>query len=322
MEPRIWLIAGPTASGKSALALRLAETVGGEIVGADSMQLYRGLRVLTAGPSPEEEARVPHHLAGVADPAEAWSTGRWLRAATAVLADLRARGRAAVVTGGTGLYFKALTEGLAEVPQIPAGVREAAAADYAMMGESAFRGRLGASDPDAAARIAPGDRQRLIRAWEVFAATGVSLTDWRSTGRPAVAPGGWTGVALAPPRAGLYARCDARLDAMVAGGALEEVRALMARDLDPELPAMKAVGVRELAAAIRGETTLEEALEAAKRETRRYAKRQMTWQRGQMTAWPRITVLDPDEQWRQLVSLRPGHLNEFSVTQGLHTVSS
>jgi tRNA dimethylallyltransferase len=305
MEPRIWLIAGPTASGKSALALRLAQAIGGEIVGADSMQLYRGLRVLTAGPSPEDEARVPHHLVGVADPAEAWSTGRWLRAATDVLADLRAKGRSAVVVGGTGLYFKALTEGLAEVPQIPEGVREAAATDYVLMGESAFRGRLVASDPDAAARIAPGDRQRLVRAWAVFAATGVALTDWRATGKPAAAPGDWTAVALEPPRDTLYARCDARLDAMVSGGALEEVRALIARDLDPELPAMKALGVRELAAAIRGDTSVEEALEAAKRETRRYAKRQMTWQRGQMAAWPRVAAVDPEDQWRQFVALNP-----------------
>jgi tRNA dimethylallyltransferase len=305
MEPRIWLIAGPTASGKSALALRLAEAVGGEIVGADSMQLYRGLRVLTAGPSPEDEAQVPHHLVGVADPAEAWSTGRWLRAAAEVLADLRARDRSAVVVGGTGLYFKALTEGLAEVPQIAPAVREDAAADYALMGESAFRGRLGASDPEAAARIAPGDRQRLVRAWEVFAATGVSLTDWRTTGKPAVAADAWKAVALDPPRAALYARCDARLEAMVSGGALDEVRALLARNLDPDLPAMKAVGVRELAGAIRGDIPIHEALEAAKRETRRYAKRQMTWQRGQMAGWPRIGGLDAEDQWRQFVALEP-----------------
>ena len=305
MEPRIWLIAGPTASGKSAFALRLAETIGGEIVGADSMQLYRDLAVLTARPPPADEARVPHHLVGMADAAEAWSTGRWLRAAAEAIEAIGARGRDAVVVGGTGLYFKALTEGLAEVPQISAAVREAAAADYAMMGESAFRGRLGVSDPQAAGRIAPGDRQRLVRAWEVFAATGVSLTDWQGTGKPAVAPGAWTAAALEPPRSALYARCDLRLDAMIGAGALDEVTALIARDLDPELPAMKAVGVREFAAAARGETTLEAALEAAKRETRRYAKRQLTWQRGQMAGWPRVTALEPDEQWRQFVALNP-----------------
>ncbi|MGA0607498.1 tRNA (adenosine(37)-N6)-dimethylallyltransferase MiaA [Phenylobacterium sp. VNQ135] len=303
MAPRIWLIAGPTASGKSALALRLAETVGAEIVNADSMQLYAGLRVVTAGPSPEEAARAPHHLFGTVDPADGWSVGRWLRAATEVLEEIAGRGRPAVVVGGTGLYFRALTRGLAEIPEVPAEVRAEAAADFDRLGEDAFRRRLAEVDAAAAQRIAPGDRQRLARAWEVFAATGRALSDLQQTGEPAISE--WRAVALEPPREALYARCDARLHAMVRDGALEEVRALMARDLDPALPAMKAVGVRELAAHLRGETSLEEATAAAQQETRRYAKRQLTWMRGQMADWPRLTAAEPDEQWRQFLAQAP-----------------
>jgi len=302
MEPRIWLIAGPTASGKSALALRLAEAVGGEIVNADSMQLYAGLEVLTAAPSPEERARAPHHLFSIADPADGWSVGRWLRAATEVLERIAGP---AVLVGGTGLYFRALTKGLAEVPQVPREVREQAALDFDHMGESAFRGRLGLYDGAAAIRIAPGDRQRLVRAWEVYAATGMALSDWQKTGKPVLPEGSWRAVALGPPRDVLYARCDARLERMVEAGAVEEVRALIARNLDPDLPAMKAVGVRELASFVRGEASLEAALAAAQQETRRYAKRQVTWMRGQMADWPRITASEADEQWRQFIALEP-----------------
>jgi tRNA dimethylallyltransferase len=305
MKPRIWLIAGPTASGKSALALRLAEATGGEIVNADSMQLYRDLAILTARPSPEEEARAPHHLFGMVDAADGWSVGRWLRAAMEILPAVAGRGRDAIVVGGTGLYFRALTEGLAEIPPVPAEARRAAEADFELMGEDVFRGLLGAADPAAAARIAPGDRQRLVRAWEVYAATGAPLSDWQAASRPALEPGSWTAVALDPPRPKLYARCDARLAGMVEGGALEEVAALTARNLDPSLPAMKAVGVREFAAHLRGEASLSEALAAAQQETRRYAKRQATWMRGQMAGWPRIGEFEPEDQWRQFLALNP-----------------
>jgi tRNA dimethylallyltransferase len=296
------LIAGPTASGKSALALRLAEAAGGEIVNADALQLYRDLRILTARPSAEEEARVPHHLFGVADAAQAWSVGRWLAAVLPMLQDIRARGRPAIVVGGTGLYFKALTEGLAEIPQVPAEVRRRTGALYERLGEAAFRQELRRRDPEAAARIFPGDRQRLTRALEVHEATGRALSAWQAAAPPA-APGPWRACALEPPREALYARCDARLQAMVRQGALEEVRALMARGLDPELPAMKAVGVREFAQHLAGGLTLDQALAMAQRETRRYAKRQTTWMRGQMAAWPRITASDPEGQWRQFLAL-------------------
>jgi tRNA dimethylallyltransferase len=305
MDPRIWLIAGPTASGKSALALRLARLVGGEIVNADSMQLYADLPILSAAPSVEEQALAPHHLFGAADAADGWSVGRWLRAAGDVLARIADRGRDAIVVGGTGLYFSALTHGLAEIPPIPVPVRRAATAEFENLGEEGFRQRMAAHDPAAAARIAPGDRQRLVRAWEVYAATETPLSDWLATSEPLLTPGAWRGVALEPPRPALYARCDTRLAAMVEAGALEEVRALTARNLDPDLPAMKAVGVREFAAHLNGHTSLEAALATAQMQTRRYAKRQMTWMRGRMADWPRLTEIDAEGQWRQFLALNP-----------------
>ncbi|MCC7266508.1 MAG: tRNA (adenosine(37)-N6)-dimethylallyltransferase MiaA [Caulobacteraceae bacterium] len=304
-RPAIVLIAGPTASGKSALALRLAQAVGGAVVGADALQLYADLRLITARPSPEEEAQAPHHLFGVADAAEGWSVGRWLRAANAVLEEIAARGRPAILVGGTGLYFRALTLGLAPTPQVPAATRDSAGAKFDRLGEAAFRVRLASADPQAEARIAPGDRQRLIRAWSVLEATGRSLSDWQAEAEGALPPGSWRAVALTPPREALYARCDARLEAMLREGALAEVEALMARGLDPGLPAMKAVGYREFAAHLAGETTLADALAAAQRETRRYAKRQMTWLRGQLPSWPRIEASAPQDQWAQFLALHP-----------------
>ncbi len=286
--PPVLLIAGPTASGKSALALRLAETLGGEIVNADALQLYADLRILTARPSPEDEARAPHHLFGVADGAEGWSVGRWLNAALPVLDAIAARGRRAIVVGGTGLYFRALTQGLAEIPPVPAVFRQAAAEAYDRLGEAAFREALAEQDPAAAARIGPGDRQRLLRAFEVTSATGRALSAWQADTRPPLAPGRWRAVVMEPDRETLYARCDARLEAMIRAGVLEEVRALTARGLDPLLPVMKAVGSRELAAHLAGETTLDEASALARQETRRYAKRQLTWLRNQTPDWPRI----------------------------------
>jgi tRNA dimethylallyltransferase len=286
---RIWLIAGPTASGKSAYALDLAERTGGEIINADSMQIYAGLRVLTAGPSPEECARAPHHLFQVVDPAIGWSVGRWLEAATQALAEIEARGRPAIVVGGTGLYFRALTHGLADVPPVPETQREISSLLYAARGEAEFREILKPLDPQAEGRIETGDRQRLVRAHAVAIATGKSLTAWQTDTKPALAPGSWKGIVLDPPRAELYARCDARLAIMVEQGALDEVRAVEARRLDPALPALKAVGYREFAAHLRGETTLDQALDAARQETRRYAKRQLTWFRNQTPDWERIT---------------------------------
>lgn len=270
------------------------------------MQLYRDLQVLTARPSPAELAgEAPHHLIGIADAAEAWSVGRWVRAAEPLIVDILARGASAIVAGGTGLYFAALTEGLADVPEVPPDLRAQTAAEYDELGEAAFRERLAGVDPEAAERIASGDRQRLCRAWEVHAASGVSLSGWQARTKPVLAPGSWRGLVLEPNRAALYARCDTRLAWMVEHGALDEVRALTARGLAHDLPAMKAVGVRELAEHIAGRTSLEDALAAAQRETRRYVKRQSTWLRHRMADWPRITALDPEAQWRQFLALEP-----------------
>jgi tRNA dimethylallyltransferase len=284
----VLLIAGPTASGKSALALRLAERLGGEIVNADALQLYADLSILSARPTTEEEAIAPHHLFGVADGADGWSVGRWLGAALPVLSDIASRGRRAIVVGGTGLYFRALTKGLADIPAVPAAVRQAAAETYARLGEDAFRQALKARDPAAATRIAQGDRQRLLRAYEVAEATGRALTDWQAGTAAPLQPDQWRAVVLEPDRRTLYARCDARFGAMVEAGALDEVRTLMDRKLDSLAPVMKAVGVRELAAHLRGELTLAEAIALAQQETRRYAKRQLTWFRNQAPQWQRL----------------------------------
>jgi len=287
-RPIVTLLAGPTASGKSALALELASRTGAVIVNADSQQLYADLRVLSARPSANDEAAAEHRLYGVADAADAWSVGRWSRAVLDDLAALAAAGRPAVLVGGTGLYFTALTKGLADIPEIPEEVRSAAAAALEAEGEAAFRRRLAALDPVAEARIAAGDRQRLTRAMAVAEHTGRPLSDWTADTAPLLPPGSWTGKVVEPDRPTLYARCDARVTQMVEQGALEEVRALMARGLDPELPAMKAVGVREFAAHLAGEIPLEAAIDAVRQATRRYAKRQLTWFRNQTPEWPRV----------------------------------
>jgi len=278
-RPRIWLIAGPTASGKTALALTMAEQCGAEVVNADSMQIYRDLPVLTARPSAEEEARAPHHLFGMVDAAEAWSVGRWQTAALAVLNDIAARGRSAIVVGGTGLYFRALTHGLADTPAVSEAERQLRDDAFAAEGETAFRARLAVLDPAAAARIEVGDRQRLIRAMAVAEVTGRPLSAWQAETTPPLAADAWTGLVLDPPRDALYARCDARFGKMIA---------VAARGLSPSLPALKAVGYRELAAHIAGETSLDEALAAARQATRNYAKRQATWFRNQMPGWARF----------------------------------
>ena len=287
--PLVTLIAGATASGKSALALEMARETGAVIINADSQQLYADLRVLTARPSPDEEAQADHRLYGVADAAEAWSVGRWSRAALALLDELAAEGRPAILVGGTGLYFTALTKGLADIPDVPQEVREAVEADHKSLGEAGFRARLALTDPESAQSIERGDRQRLVRAMSVQAATGLSLSAWKADTTPLLAPGSWTGLVVEPDRPELYGRCDARVDLMICDGALEEVRGLLARGLDPALPAMKAVGVRELAAWLSGDMTPDQAIEALKQATRNYAKRQLTWFRNQTSDWPRRT---------------------------------
>ena len=299
----ITLIAGPTAGGKSALALRLARAIGGEIVNADALQLYRDLSILSARPNAEDMKDVPHHLFGIADGADGWSVGRWSREAGVVLAEVAARGRPAIVVGGTGLYFRALTQGLADIPPIPRSAAQVAEDIFDFQGEPAARSILRAADAQAEARIGAGDRQRLVRAMAVAYATGRSLSDWQAETRPALPEGSWRAVLLEPPREALYERCNARMAAMADTGAVAEAAALIARKLNPSLPVMKAVGLRELAAHAAGQATLAEALEAAQTATRHYAKRQMTWFRHQTPDWPRIDAIDPEGQWRQFLAL-------------------
>ncbi|NNG03264.1 MAG: tRNA (adenosine(37)-N6)-dimethylallyltransferase MiaA [Inquilinus sp.] len=282
-DRRVIVVGGPTASGKSALALGLAEALDGVVINADSMQVYRDLSVLTARPGPADLARATHRLYGVLDGAERCSAARWRGLAEAEIAKAHAAGRLPIVCGGTGLYLRALMEGLAEIPPMPEPVRAEAMALHARLGGAAFHDRLAARDPAMAARLHPGDTQRLIRAWEVLAATGRSLADWQQGTAPGPAAGWRVGtIVLIPPRDALYAACDARFRRMVENGGIEEVRALLDRHLDPGLPVMKALGVREIGNFLSGEIPLETAIARAQQATRNYAKRQLTWFRNQM----------------------------------------
>ena len=284
--PQAILIAGPTASGKSAAALALATRLGGTVINADSMQVYRELAVLTARPEPAEMAAVPHRLYGTVPAAEAYSVGRWLEDAAASIAEAKREGRVPILVGGTGLYFKALLEGLSPVPDIPSGTRVFWREQSESLGPEGLYRELQTRDPVMAARLRASDPQRVVRALEVIEATGVSLAEWQETaGAPVLHSEAVLKLVVAPEREPLYAAIDARFDRMIEEGAIDEVRALVALHLDSGLPAMRAHGVRELAAYLAGTVTLEEAVAKAKTETRRYAKRQMTWLKRFMTDW-------------------------------------
>lgn len=277
---RALLIAGPTASGKSAVALKLARRFDGAIVNADSMQVYRDLRVLTARPSAQEEAQAPHSLFGTIDGAVNFSVGRWLEAAKGVLAQ--AQGPLFFV-GGTGLYFRALTQGLSHIPNVPEEVRARIRAEAEGAPTPALHARLAEVDPATAARLRPSDRQRLLRALEVIAATGRPLLTYQSSREPPpLKAGEWAGLFLAPERAALNARIEARFDGMLRAGALDEVAALARRGLDPALPVMRAHGAPHLIEHLAGRLSLEEASALGVRDTRQYSKRQFTWARHQM----------------------------------------
>ncbi|MGD9979962.1 MAG: tRNA (adenosine(37)-N6)-dimethylallyltransferase MiaA [Hyphomonadaceae bacterium] len=292
--PRALLIMGPTASGKSALALALAERIGGEIVNADSMQVYRDFRILTARPTAEEEARAPHHLYGHVDAAERYSTGRWLSDALSAIAQIQARGETPILVGGTGLYFKALTQGLAEMPSVDPDRRAELTDRAAKQGAPALHAELARLDPKTAVRLEPNDAPRIIRALEVIESTGESISVFQADTKPALDADDWRGVALTPERAALYAAINARFEKMLEQGALEEVRAFAARAIDPTLPATKAHGAPALGAYLRGELTLAQAAETGQRDTRRYAKRQFTWIANQMPEWPRLSETSLD----------------------------
>jgi tRNA dimethylallyltransferase len=285
-RPKAALIAGPTASGKSGAALALATRFGGTIINADSMQVYRELRVLTARPSAADERAVPHRLYGIVSAAEACSVGRWLDEAAHAIAEAQGEGRLPILVGGTGLYFKVLTEGLAPIPDIPNEVRAFWRGETARLGSEKLHRALAEKDPAMAARLGPSDPQRVVRALEVIDATGVSLAEWQGAGAaPRLDPKDAFKVLIAPERETVYATIDARFDRMLEQGALDEASELARLGLDEGFPAMRALGVRELIAYLVGRCSLAAAAAQTKTVIRRYAKRQMTWARRFMADW-------------------------------------
>jgi tRNA dimethylallyltransferase len=285
--------AGPTASGKSALALAVAREFGGAVVNADAMQIYDGLPILTNRPTAADQALAPHRLYGILPPSEACSAGRWLTMAVAECEAAWAQGRIPVVAGGTGLYLHALIHGLSPIPDIPAEIRLATRERFRRLGNTAFHAELAGRDPDSAARVGPQNSQRLMRAWEVIEATGRSLVEWQTEPRTGALAARALTLLLMPPAETLYPACDRRFETMMNAGALEEVRALKALGLAPDLPAMKIVGVPELLAYLGGSLALDQAIERSQQATRRYAKRQFTWFRHR---------IDPDCRFEEQFS--------------------
>jgi len=278
MAKHVLVVTGPTASGKSAAALALAEKHGGTVINADAMQTYDAFPILTAQPTAEERARIPHALYGVLPLSETLSAARWRDLATAEIE----RAEVPILCGGSGLYLRTLMQGISAIPAVPTELRDQANADWDAMGAEAFRARLAERDPEIAARLKPGDRQRHVRAWEVLQATGRPLSEWqKGEGQPA--PWRFKTILLAPDRAWLRARIETRFDVMLQHGVLEEVRGVFDRQPDPKWPGLKAHGAPELFRYFRGELSLETARQIAIDHTRQYAKRQMTWFRHQLT---------------------------------------
>jgi tRNA dimethylallyltransferase len=302
LQPDAFLIAGTTASGKSHAALELAKRLGGVIINADSMQVYREARILTARPSDEDMTMVPHRLYGHVPAREAYSTGRYQSDAAEALAEARRLRRTPIFVGGTGLYFNALTRGLSDMPAVPAGVRAAARAYLDEIGNERFHAQLAQRDPELAMQLKTGDRQRLLRAFEVFEASGKPLSYWQThAGQPVL-----QGLRLATfvfeiPRALLRERIETRFREMIARGAMAEALALA--DLEPSLPAAKIIGRRELLACHHGTLTKDEAIARSVVATRQYAKRQDTWFRHQLAEWPRLDATDGRNIVTKLLSL-------------------
>ncbi|SIR07643.1 tRNA dimethylallyltransferase [Rhizobium sp. RU33A] len=284
------LITGPTASGKSALALQFARRHDGVVINADSMQVYNTLRVVTARPSEAEMGGVRHELYGHVPAGQTYSTGDWLREARVLLERLKHENRLPVFVGGTGLYFKALTGGLSEMPAIPAGLRSEIRDRLEIDGTEALHRKLAEVDPAMAQRLSPGDGQRIVRALEVFRATGRSIAEFQKQSGPMlVDPDRTLKLVVLPDRAVLHDRINRRFEQMMDQGAVEEVEALLSLGLRPEMPAMKAIGVAQIADMLAGRITRHEAVERASAATRQYAKRQMTWFRNQMDeSWERV----------------------------------
>lgn len=289
-KPDAILITGPTASGKSALAIRLARAHGGVVVNADSMQVYDTLRVLTARPGPDDMAKVPHYLYGHVPAATSYSTGAWLRDAARLLETLRAEGRMPVFVGGTGLYFMALTGGLADMPPVPPVIRDRLRARLQEEGPEVLHRLLWMRDPETAEALEPADGQRVVRALEIIETTGRSIREFqRESGTPLVDPARALKIVVLPERSVLHSRIDVRFAAMLSQGAIDEVKALLAQDLPAALPIMKAIGVPQIAAYLNGRIAMDALIATGSAATRQYAKRQMTWLRNRM-----------DESWRRI----------------------
>jgi len=302
-KKRAILIAGPTASGKSAVALALAKAIDGAVINADSMQVYQELRVLSARPSEQDEAQVSHTLYGFVPAAQAYSVGRWLTDVQRAIAETEACGKVPIITGGTGLYFKVLLEGLSPIPDVPEDVREHWRGMAAEMSSEALYAILSERDPDMAARLELSDTQRLVRALEVLDATGASLAQWQQeAGEAMLKNDEVVRIYITRPREELYRRINARFDTMLEEGALDEVRALAELNLGPDLPAMRALGVQPLKDQISGIITHEEAAEQVKMQTRRYAKRQETWARSNMITWKSISTQDSESLMSNIFS--------------------
>ncbi|MEM1147355.1 MAG: tRNA (adenosine(37)-N6)-dimethylallyltransferase MiaA [Pseudomonadota bacterium] len=303
MKPAI-LIHGPTASGKSALSMALAKRLDGEVINADSMQVYRDLRVISARPAAADINGIPHHLFGHIAASERYSTGKWLDQVKPVIAKVQRRGRVPIIIGGTGLYHLALIEGLSKIPPVPEDVRADVNEIFKKGGVPGLREKLETVDRDTAERLGEGDRQRLSRALEVWYATGRSLSSFQGNkSSPVLGQGEWFGVALTPARPRLYSRIDRRFEGMLMEGAMEEARALAKQNLPDDLPAMKAHGIPWLLAYLRGDLSAQMAAENAKRDTRRYAKRQFTWIGRQFPFWPRIPSLKLEDRLRVIHAL-------------------
>jgi len=312
----ILIVGGPTASGKSALALDLALRLRGMVINADSMQVYKELRILSARPTPADEERVPHRLYGTLPARERCSAGRWCDLALAEIAGARAKQLLPILVGGTGLYFRSLLRGLAPIPPVPQGIRDTAVELHTEVGAAEFHRLLAVRDPDSAARIHPANTQRVLRAYEVFEATGKSLGDWQNE---AAGEAGYAGkvvaLVLEPPREVLYAACDARSELMAAAGGIEEVAALLTLEIDPALPIMKALGVREFAALLAGDAKRDEAIENLRRATRNYAKRQATWFRHQMAGAKRVSARYDGAQDENIMEIAAALLSQTNSDQ-------
>ncbi len=304
---RALFIAGPTASGKSALSLRLAEDLNGVIINADSMQVYKGLRVITARPSVEEEARAPHRLYGFLDGAEVCSAAFWAERAMEEITKAWEQDQTPIVIGGTGMYFKVLLSGIAVIPDIPDDIRASVRHRCAYEGSDVLHTELMVLDEVTATRLAPGDSQRICRALEVVKATGKPISAWQADTKPGPMQryhedGALTKLVLDPPRDVLYDRCNQRFDIMLDEGAMDEVQALMARNLDQSLPVMRSLGVPQLMSYLKGELPLEDAVEDAKMQTRRFAKRQLTWFRNQFADWERLPAQLSESEYQQFLN--------------------